>query len=290
MLKRKGIILAGGNGTRLYPSTLVVSKQLLPVYDKPLIYYPLSTLMLSGIRDILIISTSSTTHLFQKLLGNGQDWGLSIDYAIQPRPEGIAQSLIIGEQYLNGSSPVIALGDNIFIGNLLSDRLTSAALRQEGATIFSYQVNDPQRYGVITLNQNRRPISIQEKPLNPTSSLAVTGLYFYDANAVQIAHSLLPSSRGELEITDVNLHYLMNNKLNVECLTCDDIWFDAGVNDSLLETAQVIKSLQTRQGSKICCPEEIAWRKGWINDADLIKLSVPLMESGYGKYLLSLLN
>lgn len=290
MLKRKGIILAGGNGTRLYPSTLVVSKQLLPVYDKPLIYYPLSTLMLSGIRDILIISTSSTTHLFQKLLGNGQDWGLSIDYAIQPRPEGIAQSLIIGEQYLNGSSPVIALGDNIFIGNLLSDRLTSAALRQEGATIFSYQVNDPQRYGVITLNQNRRPISIQEKPLNPTSSLAVTGLYFYDANAVQIAHSLLPSSRGELEITDVNLHYLMNNKLNVECLTCDDIWFDAGVNDSLLETAQVIKSLQTRQGSKICCPEEIAWRKGWINDADLIKLSVPLMESGYGEYLLSLLN
>ena len=286
----KGIILAGGSGTRLYPVTHVTSKQLLPVYDKPMIYYPLSTLMLAGIRDILIISTPQDTSRFAELLGDGRRWGIQFSYAVQPSPDGLAQAFLIGKDFIGNSPSALVLGDNIFYGQTLSLQLQRAAARQTGATVFAYQVNDPERYGVVEFNAAGRAISLEEKPQHPKSRFAVTGLYFYDNNVSAIAATLKPSARGELEITDLNRHYLEQGTLEVERMGRGMAWLDTGTHDSLFEAAMFIQTIERRQGVKIACPEEIAFRLGYIDAAELQALAHPIRKSGYGQYLLSLLS
>jgi len=290
MTQRKGIILAGGSGTRLYPITKGVSKQLLPVYDKPMIYYPLSVLMLAGIRDVLIINTPHEQALFQSLLGDGSQWGMNIEYAVQPSPDGLAQAYLIGKDFIGGKPSCLVLGDNIFHGHGLSDVLRSADQREQGATVFGYWVNDPERYGVAEFDKHGKVVDLVEKPEKPRSNYAVTGLYFYDGNASKYAAELKPSPRGELEITDLNQRYLRDGQLHLEALGRGFAWLDTGTHQSLLEASNFIETIQTRQGLQVCCPEEIAFGRGWIDAAQLEALAAPLIKNGYGQYLQKLLQ
>lgn len=289
-IKRKGIILAGGSGTRLHPVTQAVSKQLMPIYDKPMIYYPLSALMLAGLRDILIISTPQDTPRFQELLGDGAKWGMNLQYAVQPSPDGLAQAFIIGRDFIGDDHAALVLGDNVFYGHELQQLLESAHARREGATVFAYPVSDPERYGVVEFDAAGRAVSLEEKPKVARSRYAVTGIYFYDNDVIEIAKNLKPSSRGELEITDLNRVYLERGRMSVELMGRGMAWLDTGTHDSLLEAAQFVQTIERRQGLKVCCPEEIAYRQGFIDAAQVKRLAEPLAKSGYGKYLKDMLN
>lgn len=289
-IARKGIILAGGSGTRLYPVTISISKQLLPVYDKPMIYYPLTTLMLAGIRDILLISTPQDTPRFRELLGDGSQWGINLQYAIQPSPDGLAQAFIIGREFIGNNPSALILGDNIFYGNAFEKQLMSVSAQTTGATVFAYHVQDPERYGVIEFDRNRQAVSVEEKPSHPKSNYAVTGLYFYDNSVCEIAESIKPSARGELEITDINRKYLHSGALKVQLMGRGMAWLDTGTHESLLEAGQFIATIENRQGLKVACPEEIAFRKGYINLQQMKNLAEPLKKNGYGRYLLQIID
>jgi glucose-1-phosphate thymidylyltransferase len=289
-MMRKGIILAGGSGTRLYPVTQVVSKQLLPIYDKPMVYYPLSTLMLAGIRDILVISTPQDTPRFRDLLGDGKQWGIHLSYAVQPSPDGLAQAFLIGREFLGGASSTLILGDNIFYGHDFSGQLQRAAAQPQGATVFAYRVQDPERYGVAEFNEAGQVISLEEKPAQPKSSYAVTGIYFYDGRASELAASLKPSARGELEITDLNRLYLERGQLTCEVMGRGMAWLDTGTHESLLEASQYIETIERRQGLKIACPEEVAYRQGWVSAAEIEALARPMLKNSYGQYLMRMLS
>ncbi len=289
-MQRKGIILAGGSGTRLHPATLAISKQLLPVYDKPMIYYPLSTLMLAGMREVLVISTPQDTPRFQALLGDGSRWGMSLQYCVQPSPDGLAQAFILGRDFVGGAPSALVLGDNIFYGHDFGQLLARADARSTGATVFAYHVNDPERYGVVAFDADKRALSIEEKPEAPKSNYAVTGLYFYDEQVCEIAAGIRPSARGELEITEVNAQYLRQGQLDVEIMGRGYAWLDTGTHDSLLEAGQFIATLEKRQGLKVACPEEIAYRAGWIAAAQLEQLAAPMLKNGYGRYLMQVLR